>query len=125
MKLAKVNIAQAFAGIDEFWSPRVGGDIGHLQLKFAKFKGEFHWHHHENEDELFLVVHGRLLMKLRAEQGGDVFVDAGEYIVVPRGVEHCPVALSDEVHCLLVEPNTTLNTGNVVNEKTVRQLKTV
>jgi quercetin dioxygenase-like cupin family protein len=64
-------------------------------------------------------------MKLRAEQGGDVFVDAGEYIVVPCGVEHGPVALSDEVHCLLVEPNTTLNTGNVVNEKTVRQLKTV
>jgi hypothetical protein len=99
MKLAKVNIAQAFAGIDEFWSPRVGGDIGHMQLKLAKFKGEFHWHHRENEDERFLVV--------------------------PCGVELCPVALSDEMHCLLVEPNTTLNTGNVVNEKTVRQLKTV
>jgi mannose-6-phosphate isomerase-like protein (cupin superfamily) len=125
MKLHKINIAQAFAGVHEYWSPRVGGDIGAYQLKLAKFKGEFHWHHHKTEDELFLVVQGQLLMKLKAKNGGDVLVREGELIVVPRGIEHCPVALSDEVHCLLMEPNTTLNTGNVVNERTVRMLKAV
>ncbi len=122
MKLSKVNLTQAFGAFDEYWSPRVGGDINDFQIKLAKFKGEFNWHHHEFEDELFLVVKGELLMKLRPESGGDQLVKSGEYIIVPRGTAHCPTALSDEVHCILFEPKTTLNTGNTVNERTVTDL---
>ena len=123
--LQKVNLTEAFAAIPDFWSPRIGGDVGTCQLKLAKFQGEFHWHHHEREDELFLVIKGRLLMRLKAENGGDIVVEEGEFLLVPHGVEHCPVALSDEVHCVLLEPHTTVNTGNVVNDRTVRVLKSL
>lgn len=123
--LSKVNLAASFSQISEFWSPHVGGDIGNFQIKLAKFKGDFSWHHHVNEDELFLVVSGRLLMKLKPKNGGDTIVEEGEFIIVPRGIEHCPVAVSDEVHCVLLEPNSTLNTGNIVNERTVRDLRRV
>jgi mannose-6-phosphate isomerase-like protein (cupin superfamily) len=122
MKLKTINLAQAFSSFSDYWSPRVGGDINDFQIKLAKFRGEFNWHHHASEDELFLVVQGDLLMKLMPENGGDQLVRAGEYIVVPRGVEHCPTALSEEVHCILFEPNTTLNTGNTCNERTVSDL---
>jgi mannose-6-phosphate isomerase-like protein (cupin superfamily) len=114
-----VNLAEAFGRFTEAWSPKVVGDVNEMQVKVVKLRGEFVWHHHEAEDELFLVVAGRLRMQLRA---GDRELGPGELIIVPRGVEHCPLALSDEVHVVLLEPRTTLNTGNVVNERTVATL---
>jgi mannose-6-phosphate isomerase-like protein (cupin superfamily) len=118
MIVNKVNIAAAFAGVSEYWSPKIGGDINESQLKFAKFSGTFNWHHHDNEDELFLVVKGTLRMRMKPENGGEVIINEGEYVIVPKGIVHCPEAVSDEVHCLLLEPRTTINTGNVVNERT-------
>jgi mannose-6-phosphate isomerase-like protein (cupin superfamily) len=123
--IKKVNLAQTFSTISEFWNPKIGGDINDSQIKFAKFSGTFNWHHHENEDELFLVVKGTLKMKLRPDDGGDIVVDEGEYVIVPKGVEHCPEAVTPEVHCLLLEPRTTLNTGNVVNELTRTALQKI
>ena len=111
----KVNPADKLAGIAEYWSPRVAGELNGQQVKLAKLKGEFVWHHHENEDELFYVIKGRLLMRLR---DGDLTLDEGEFLIVPRGVEHQPGA-EEEVHVLLFEPAGTLNTGNVRDERTV------
>ncbi len=110
-----VNIAQKFSLFQEYWSPRITGELNDSYIKLAKLKGEFVWHHHELEDELFLVVKGRLLIKLRT---GDMWLDEGEFVIIPRGVEHCPVA-KEEVHVLLLEPKSTINTGNVENERTV------
>ena len=118
MTLKKVNIAAGFAQVTDYWSPKIGGDINDSQLKFVKLSGAFHWHHHDHEDELFLVVQGTLRMKLHDADGGDIVLEPGEYLVVPKGVEHCPEAITPEVHCLLLEPSTTLNTGNVVNART-------
>ncbi|MEE9433015.1 MAG: cupin domain-containing protein [Sphingorhabdus sp.] len=115
---SKVNLEDAFSKIPEAWQPKVAGDINDMQVKLAKFSGKFDWHHHEQEDELFLVVEGRMRMGLR---DGDVDLDAGEFIIVPHGVEHCPEALSEECHVLMLEPKTTLNTGNVINERTVQE----
>lgn len=123
--IKKVNIATAFTTISEYWAPKIGGDINDSQLKLAKFSGTFNWHHHENEDELFLVVKGALRMKLHPEDGGDIVVNEGEYVIVPKGVEHCPEAISEEVHCLLLEPRSTLNTGNVVNDRTRSTLQRI
>jgi mannose-6-phosphate isomerase-like protein (cupin superfamily) len=113
--MEKVNLVQAFQQIQEHWSPRIAGAVNDTHIKLAKLQGEFIWHRHDNEDELFLMVQGRLLMQFR---DGDMWLEPGEFVVVPRGVEHCPVA-PEEVHLLLVEPATTLNTGNVQNERTV------
>ena len=110
-----INLTQKFSLIEEYWSPRIAGELNDSYVKLAKLKGEFVWHHHEKEDELFLVIKGRLCMKLR---DGDCWIEEGEFLIVPRGVEHCPVA-EEEVHVLLLEPKSTLNTGNVVNERTV------
>jgi mannose-6-phosphate isomerase-like protein (cupin superfamily) len=110
-----VNLADKFDLFDDLWSPKIVGEINDSHVKLVKLKGEFVWHSHENEDELFLVVRGRLLMKLRDR---DIMLDEGEMIVIPRGVEHLPVA-EDEVHVLLLELKSTLNTGNVDNERTV------
>lgn len=115
--MEKVSIAAKFAELDEHWSPRIIAELNGQQVKVARIMGEFVWHHHDNEDELFLVVKGRLKMEFRDRV---VDVDEGELIVVPRGVEHRPVA-PDEVHILLFEPAGTLNTGNVINERTVRE----
>lgn len=117
--IQKVNLEQAFATFHDAWNPKITGAVNDAQVKLVKLRGAFHWHHHEDEDELFLVVAGRLRMGLR---DGAVDLVAGEFIVVPRGVEHCPEALTDECHVLLLEPSTTLNTGNVENERTVRTL---
>jgi mannose-6-phosphate isomerase-like protein (cupin superfamily) len=125
MTINKVNIAAGFSAVNEYWAPKIGGDINDAQLKFAKFSGTFNWHHHENEDELFLVIKGTLRMKLHADDGGDIEVKEGEYVIVPKGVEHCPEAVSQEVHVLLLEPRTTLNTGNVVNERTRASLERI
>jgi mannose-6-phosphate isomerase-like protein (cupin superfamily) len=110
-----VNIAQKFDLIDEFWSPRIVGELNDSYIKLAKLKGEFVWHHHDNEDEMFLVVKGRLTIKLRER---DILLEEGEFAIIPKGVEHRPIA-AKEVHVLLLEPKTTRNTGNIENERTV------
>ena len=115
----KVNLAEKFSLFKEHWSPKILGEVNDCYVKAVKFKGEFLWHQHENEDELFLVVRGTLRMKLRDRE---VRVGEGEFIVIPRGVEHLPVA-DEEVHLLLLEPASTLNTGNVQNERTVAELE--
>ena len=111
----KVNLAEKLAGFDEHWSPRIVGELNGQQLKLVKLSGEFVWHHHEAEDELFLVLHGRLDIHLRERV---VELAEGEFFIVPRGMEHKPVA-SEEAHVLLFEPASTLNTGNVRNRYTV------
>ena len=116
----KVNLAKAFATFDDHWNPRVAGDINDFQVKLVKFAGKFDWHQHDVEDELFLVVAGRMKMGLR---DGDVIVEPGEYIIVPHGTEHCPEALDGECHVMLLELNSTLNTGNVKTEKTRKTLE--
>ena len=102
-------------------SPRIVGELNDSYVKVAKLKGEFVWHKHEAEDELFLVTKGKLLIKLRDK---DVWLEEGEFIIIPKGVEHKPVA-DEEVHVVLIEPKSTLNTGNVKNEKTLAQLKRI
>ena len=116
-----VNLAQKLALFQDYWSPKIVGELNDSYLKLAKLKGEFVWHQHENEDELFLVLKGRLLIKLRDR---DLWLNEGEFTVIPRGVEHLPVA-DDEVHVLLLEPKTTLNTGEVRNERTVTDLERI
>jgi len=111
----KVNLAEKFARFDDHWSPKVIGELNDSYVKAVKVKGEFVWHHHEHEDELFLVVKGRLLIRLRDRE---VWLEPGEFFIVPKGVEHMPVA-PEEVHVVLLEPKTTLTTGNVRNERTV------
>ena len=115
----KVNLAEKFALFDEHWSPKVVAELNGQHVKLVKLKGEFIWHSHEREDELFLVVKGRLTIKLR---DGDIHLDEGEFFVVPRGVEHLPVA-EEEAHVLLFEPASTLNTGGIENDRTVRELE--
>jgi len=110
-----VNLEDKFRQITEYWQPRIAGELNDSYVKLAKLKGEFVWHLHENEDELFLVAQGRLCIKLR---DGDLWLEAGELVIIPKGIEHCPVA-EEEVQVLLLEPKSTLNTGNVRNERTV------
>ncbi|HMF08432.1 MAG TPA: cupin domain-containing protein [Thermoanaerobaculia bacterium] len=111
----KVNLADKLARFSEHWSPKIVGELNGQLVKLVKFRGAFVWHHHEAEDELFLVVRGRFRMRLH---DGDLEIGEGEMVIIPRGVEHMPVA-EEEVSVLLVEPKSTLNTGNVVNERTV------
>jgi mannose-6-phosphate isomerase-like protein (cupin superfamily) len=113
--MQKVNIGEKLGQFTERWSPRIVGELNGQHVKLAKLEGEFVWHHHASEDELFLVVQGHLDIHLR---GGVVGLDPGEFFIVPRGVEHRPVAVG-EVHVLLFEPASTLNTGNVRSERTV------
>ena len=113
--MEKVNIAEQLTRFSEPWSPRIVGELNGQHVKLVKLKGEFVWHNHEEEDELFLVVQGRLRMRLRDRE---IAIGPGEFLIVPRGVEHLPVA-DEEVHVLLFEPVSTLNTGNVRNERTV------
>lgn len=114
----KVNIAQKFTLFDEHWSPKIVGRVNDFAIKLAKIEGAFDWHHHDDEDEMFLVIKGTLTMKFRDK---DVVVNAGEFIIVPHGVEHKPVAES-ECHIMLIEPAGTLNTGNVRTDHTVEEL---
>lgn len=116
-----INLKNKFAQFSDHWNPRIIGEVNDCFLKAVKFTGEFVWHHHENEDELFLVTKGTLRMKFRDREA---VVREGEFIVVPRGVEHCPAA-DEEVHVVLIEPKSTLNTGNIVNERTVAQLQRI
>ncbi len=115
----KVNLANAFTTFSDFWNPKIAGEINSCVVKLVKIKGAFEWHHHQHEDEFFLVVDGRLRMGLR---DGDIDLDPGEYIVIPRRIEHRPEALTEVCHLLLFEPKSTLNTGNLLNDRTLRDL---
>jgi mannose-6-phosphate isomerase-like protein (cupin superfamily) len=115
--IERVNLREKLSLFDTHWDPKIVGELNGQHVKLVKFQGEFVWHHHEHEDEMFLVVKGRFTMEFR---DGQVPLDEGEFLIVPRGVEHRPVA-RDEVHVLLFEPATTLNTGNVVSERTIPQ----
>jgi mannose-6-phosphate isomerase-like protein (cupin superfamily) len=117
----KINIAEKFGKISEYYKPHIAGELNGQQVKLVKTKGEFVFHHHENEDEMFLVVKGRFRMEFRDRQE---WIEEGEFIVVPRGVEHRPVA-EEECWIVLFEPASTLNTGNVVNERTLVELERV
>lgn len=120
--MEKVNIAQKFSQIPEPWNPHIVGEVQGMHIKLAKLKGEFIWHQHENEDEMFLIVKGRLLLKFRDQ---DMWLDEGEFVVVPRGVEHLPIA-EEECHVLFVERAGTLNTGNVTDsDRTRRELNRI
>jgi len=113
--MQKVSLADKFSQFSDYWSPKIAAELNDSYVKLAKLKGEFVWHNHETEDELFLVINGQLLIRLR---DGDVRVGPGEFVVIPRGVDHLPIA-AQEVHVLLIEPKTTLNTGNARNDRTV------
>ena len=115
--MAGIDLREKFAAIDEHWSPRIVAELNGQHVKLVKFRGEFVWHHHDREDELFLVHRGRFRMEFRDRT---VDLGPGEMIVVPRGVEHRPVA-DEEVEVVLFEPAGTLNTGNVVDERTVQE----
>jgi mannose-6-phosphate isomerase-like protein (cupin superfamily) len=114
----KITLTQKFSLFQDYWSPKIIGDVNDFHVKLVKLKGEFVWHHHDAEDELFLVVRGRLHIKLR---DGELSLQDGELVIIPKGVDHLPIA-DDEVHVLLVEPKSTLNTGNVTNDRTVANL---
>ena len=115
----KVNIAEKLARFDESWQPKIVGELNGQQVKLVKFQGPFVWHHHQQEDELFLVAKGRFRMEFRDRQ---VWLEEGEFLIVPHGVEHRPVA-DEEAHVLLFEPASTLNTGNVINDLTLPELE--
>ncbi|MCI0330868.1 MAG: cupin domain-containing protein [candidate division Zixibacteria bacterium] len=117
----KVNLQEKFARFQEYWQPKIAGELNDSHVKLVKFKGEFVWHHHEAEDELFWVVKGRMVIKFR---DGDLTVNEGEFVIVPKGVEHMPMA-EEEVWVVLLEPKSTLNTGNVRNERTVENLEKI
>ena len=114
----KVNLAETFARFSDQFSPKIVGELNGQQVKLVRFQGEFVWHHHEAEDEMFLVIDGRFRMEFRDRH---VWLEKGEFLIVPRGVEHRPVA-EEEALVLLFEPATTLNTGNVRNERTREKL---
>jgi mannose-6-phosphate isomerase-like protein (cupin superfamily) len=128
----KVNLAEKFSLINDHWNPRIVGELNGQYLKLVKFEGPFTWHHHDNEDEMFLVVQGRFRMEFHEQEHDpatspetkEIWLEQGEFCIVPRGIEHRPVA-GQECHVLLFEPATTLNTGNVQNEFTVPVLDTV
>ena len=120
--IAKQSLADGFAAIRKAWSPRVAGDINDMQIKLVKCQGAFVWHSHEREDELFLVISGCLRMEFRDQEAQ--LVRPGEFVIVPRGVEHRPVA-EESCDVVLLEPRSTLNTGNVNNELTVRELERI
>ncbi len=120
-QVEKVNLAQKFSLFSDTWSPKIVGELNESYIKLVKVKGEFVWHHHEAEDELFLVIKGRLLIRLRDR---DIHLDKGVFVIIPRGVEHMPVA-QEEAHILLLEPKSTLNTGNVQSDRTVADLKRI
>jgi mannose-6-phosphate isomerase-like protein (cupin superfamily) len=117
----KVDLTEKFSLFKEFWQPKVVGELNGQYVKLAKLKGEFIWHQHENEDELFIVIKGKLKIKLKDRE---IDLDEGEFFIIPRGVGHLPVA-EDEVHVMLFEPQSVLNTGDKKNERTVESLETI
>jgi mannose-6-phosphate isomerase-like protein (cupin superfamily) len=123
--LDKVNLAQKLSLFTEHYSPKIVGEVNDAYVKLVKLQGDFMWHHHDNEDELFFVIKGALRMKMR-ENGSEreLMVNPGEFIIIPRGVEHLPSA-DEETHVMLLEPKTTLNTGNIASERTVHELQRI
>ena len=119
--IEKVNLSQKFALFAEHWSPKIAGEVNDSYVKLVKFRGEFVWRKHDEEDELFLVVKGAITIRLR---DGEVRLGEGEFAVVPRGVEHMPVA-DEEAHVLLFEPKTVLNTGDADDARTLRELERI
>jgi mannose-6-phosphate isomerase-like protein (cupin superfamily) len=117
--IEKVNLSEKFALFNEHWSPKIAGEVNDAHVKLVKLQGEFVWHKHETEDEMFLVIKGSMTIRLR---DGEVRLGEGEFVIIPRGVEHLPVAEA-EAHVLLFEPKSVLNTGNVVSERTVAELQ--
>lgn len=121
----KINVSQKLSLFSDHWNPRVVGELNGQLIKLVKFKGPFTWHHHDNEDELFLTVKGRFRMEFREHgQERSVWIEEGEMIIVPRHVEHRPVA-DEEAEVMLFEPASTLNTGNVQNELTRASLEQI
>ena len=121
----KVNLAEKFSLLTEQFQPKIVGELNNFYVKLVKLQGEFVWHHHDVEDELFFVVKGALKMAVR--EGGaerEIVIQPGEFIIIPHGVEHCPSA-DEETHIMLLEPKSTLNTGNVEGERTVRELQRI
>ena len=118
--MQKINLQQKFGLFSEHWKPKLIGELNRFAVKIVKVQGEFVWHHHDLEDELFLVVKGRLLMQIREapDQQQNIWVDEGEFIIIPHGVEHCPMA-EEETQLMLLEPITTVNTGSAQGERTV------
>ncbi len=116
--MEKINLAAGFASIDDYWKPRLAGVVNDMAVKLVKLDGEFVWHVHDAEDEMFLVIRGRLRIRLRERE--DIVAGPGEFVIVPRGVEHCPVA-EQECEVVLLEPAGTVNTGNLRNERTVTE----
>ncbi len=110
-----INLEQAFTLVPETWHPRIAGELNDSYVKLARLEGEFVWHQHASEDELFLVIKGVLTIKLR---GSELVLHPGDFAIIPHGVEHCPVA-AEEVHVLLLEPKTTSNTGSLTSERSV------
>ncbi len=128
MEIRVVNLRDKFNQFSDYTNPRIVSEINDTAIKLVKLKGEFLWHHHDHEDEMFLVVTGTLRMKVRGLNGDprehEFLIGPGEFITIPRGVEHFPSA-DDEVHIMLIEPKETLNTGNVQNERTRANLETI
>ncbi|HSB27923.1 MAG TPA: cupin domain-containing protein [Pyrinomonadaceae bacterium] len=123
--MQKINLQEKLSHINDHWNPRIAGELNGQYVKLVKFQGPFTWHHHENEDELFMVVKGRFRMDYRDEASNQsVWIGEGEMIIVPRGLDHCPVA-EEECHVLLFEPASTLNTGNRENEFTRKNLDNI
>lgn len=122
----KINLQEKLSLINDHWNPRIAGELNGQQVKLVKFKGPFTWHHHEQEDELFMVIKGRFKMEYRDDSGDEqaTWIEPGEIVIVPRGQEHRPVA-EEECHVLLFEPATTLNTGNQDNVFTRRELSKI
>ena len=114
----KINVYQKLSLFNEYWSPKVLGEVNDAYIKIAKLNGEFLWHTHENEDEMFYVLKGTLAVRFRDKE---VVLNENEFVIIPKGVEHMPFA-KEEVHVMLIEPKTTLNTGDVKNERTVEKL---
>lgn len=121
MEIKKVNVAEKLDQIQEHWSPKIIGTLNQQAVKIAKFKGEFIMHQHENEDELFFVIEGKLYMELKEKT---LEILPGEFVIIPKGVPHKPYA-ETETSVMLFEPNTTVNTGNVTNERTITDLDTI
>lgn len=119
--MKKINLKEKFSKFSDHWNPKIVAELNGQHVKLAKLHGEFVWHSHEHEDELFFVVKGRLLIKFRNQ---DIWLEEGEMLVIPAKIEHQPVA-QEEVHVLLFEPKSTLNTGNVVDERTRTDLETI
>jgi mannose-6-phosphate isomerase-like protein (cupin superfamily) len=118
MQIRKVNLHEMLGRFQEQWSPKIVGEVNDSLVKLVKLEGEFVWHHHDREDELFLVLKGRLRLQLHDQE---IVLSPGEFAIIPHGVEHLPIA-DEETHVLLFEPNSTLNTGNIRNDRTVAEL---